>query len=79
MEEVLTSCQYKVYCNLKPLYFLMDGSKFGSTFLAYESDPEQNHATLLGFTEGGIVDASRLATIAKKRCVYVNPGSLQCY
>jgi tRNA splicing endonuclease len=47
--------EYKVFKMLKPKYYLMDGSKFGALFLAYESDPETNHATCLIFINGGIV------------------------
>lgn len=44
---------YKVYEYLvKNKYlFLLDGHKFGGDFLAYEHNPDSNHATYLIFIE----------------------------
>lgn len=56
-----------VYLQLAGRYFLLDGHKFGCAFLAYEGDPEVQHAKALVFVgEEREEWVSRLAGIAKK-------------
>jgi hypothetical protein len=56
--------------------FLVDGHKFGSEFLAYEHNPDSNHATYLVFLKGTKINNPcpldhilRLAGICKKQAL----------
>lgn len=60
-------------------YFLINGSKFGSLFLGYTGNPDETHADTLIFIKGTITFVSRMATLAKKDCIYVNPNTLKKY
>ena len=68
-----------MYEELRKDYYLVSGKKFGSEFLAYKGNPEEVHAEALVFTKGTIVLASRMSTIARKKCLYVNPTTLTLY
>lgn len=61
------------------MYYLVNGRKFGALFMGYVDDPRSSHAESLIFIEGSIVYINRMATIAKKKCIYVNPNTLVKY
>ena len=58
-------------------FWVTDGLKFGATFLAYQGDPRDHHASHLvtvaaanePFPAIGLVAKGRVATAANKRCV----------
>lgn len=75
-ETTMESEEYRVYECLRGSYYLLNGRKFGALFLAYENDPATSHAEALIFTEGSIVFINRMAAIAKKECIYVDPKTL---
>ena len=60
-------------------YYLINGSKFGALFLCYTNDPSTTHADSLIFIDGNIVLMNRMATISRKKCVYINPNTLARY
>ena len=78
-ERILKSNEYRVFERLSKQYYLINGSKFGALFLAYLNDPATNHADSLVFTEGTLPYMSRMSTISKKSCIYIDPGTLKKY
>lgn len=67
LEELSKEKHARIFMHLIKEFYLIDGHKFGCTFLAYDADPETYHAKHLIFIdEESLNHMSRLSGIAKK-------------
>jgi tRNA splicing endonuclease len=73
LTELQNSEEFIIFRHFSKDYYLIDGHKFGSLFLAYDEDPDKSHAKYLIFTgKYDINHLTRLAAACKKVGLYAH-------